>query len=162
MDVARAAGLATIVLSSGRTSEKAHMKAFHFPEESYAMMGDYLEFSLLEAKKHGFRAIHVCAQWAKMIKAAMETPQTHVSHGALEAEKAVDFLAGLGVEIPGAKAFNTSREIYDYLNSAISTPQSAFSRVCIAAKHYAEKLTGGVPVTVHLVSYEGDILAASE
>jgi DNA-directed RNA polymerase subunit K/omega len=34
--------------------------------------------------------------------------------------------------------------------------------VCIAAKRYAEEIASGAPVIVHLVSYEGEILADSE
>jgi len=162
MDVAKAAGLSVVVLSSGRTSEKAHVKKFHFPEEAYVMMGDYLEFALLDAKAHGFTTIHLCAQWAKMVKTAMGTPQTHVRHGALEAEKALEFLIALGIAIPREKSFNTTREIFEYIQSAIRNPQSAMEKVCEATKRYAEGLTSGIPVFVHLVSYEGDILAASE
>ncbi len=162
MDVAKAAGLDRVVISSGRTSEKAHMKKYHFPEEAYAMMGDYLEFSLHDAKRHGFREVHLCAQWAKMLKAAMGIPQTHVRNGALEAAEAADFLMKLGIELSREKAFNTSREIFDYIQSEIRNPQSAMAAVCTAAKRYAEGLTSGMPVIAHLVSYEGDILAESE
>ena len=162
MDVAKAAGLGTVVISSGRTSEKAHMKKYHFPEEAYAMMGDYLEFSLQDAKRHGFREVHLCAQWAKMLKAAMGTPQTHVRNGALEAAEAADFLLRLGIDLPRDKTFNTSREIFDYIQSAVRNPQSAMKTVCTAAKRYAEGITSGIPVIAHLVSYEGDILAESE
>jgi len=162
MNVAKAAGLATIVLSSGRTSEKAHMKKYHFSVEAYAMMGDYVEFALKDAKRHGFREAHLCAQWAKMVKTAMGTPQTHVRHGALEAAEAAEFLIKLGIDLPCGKTFNTSREIYDFIQSAIPDPQSAMTAVCTAAKRYAEGITSGVPVIAHLVSYEGDILAQSE
>jgi cobalt-precorrin-5B (C1)-methyltransferase len=175
MDVAKAAGLGTVVISSGRTSEKAHMKKYHFPEEAYAMMGDYLEFSLQDAKRHGFREVHLCAQWAKMVKTAMGTPQTHVRHGALEAAEAADFLMNLGVDLPREKAFNTSREIFDFINSGLHTHATgasectrvcrahyALETVCKAAKRYAEGITSGIPVIAHLVSYEGDILAESE
>jgi len=71
MDVARATGCTAIVLSTGRTSEKAVQKLFSLPEEAYAMMGDYLEFSLLESAAHDFRQIHLAAMWAKVLKAAM-------------------------------------------------------------------------------------------
>ncbi len=162
MDVAKAAGLGTVVISSGRTSEKAHMKKYHFPDEAYAMMGDYLEFSLREAKRHRFREVHLCAQWAKMLKTAMGTPQTHVRHGALEAEDVAEFLVRLGLDIPRGKAFNTSREIFDYIYSVIPDPQSAMAMVCGAAKSYAEGITLGIPVIAHLISYEGDILAKSD
>jgi cobalt-precorrin-5B (C1)-methyltransferase len=125
-------------------------------------MGDYLEYALKDAQRHGFGKIHLCAQWAKLVKTAMGTPQTHVRHGALEAEKARDFLITLGIDIPRDRAFNTTREVYDFIHSALRTPQSALVRVCTAAKRYAEGIASGIPVTVHLVSYEGDILAASE
>ena len=162
MDVARAMGREEVVLSTGRTSEKAHQKKYGLPEDSYVMMGDYTEFSLREAKQHGFKRIHLVAQWAKMIKIAMATPQTHVRHGALVAEKAVDLLSTLGIKIPRRKEFNTTREIYDFIYSEIRDPQSAMETVCIAAKRYAEEIASGAPVIVHLVSYEGEILADSE
>ncbi|MBI5049477.1 MAG: cobalt-precorrin-5B (C(1))-methyltransferase [Nitrospirae bacterium] len=162
MDVAKAMGHNEIILSAGRTSEKSHMKKFNFPEECYVMMGDYLEFSLLAAKKHGFKKIHLCAQWAKMLKIAMATPQTHVKHGAIDMKKTVAFLKNLGhgSQVTGKK-FNTAREIFDYITaSRITHHASLFRKVCNAAKKYAEGTTGGVTVTTHLVSYEGDIIAS--
>ncbi|MEW6408676.1 MAG: cobalt-precorrin-5B (C(1))-methyltransferase, partial [Nitrospirota bacterium] len=170
MDVAKAMGHKEIVLSAGRTSEKAHMKKYNLPEELYVIMGDYLEFSLFEAKKHGFRKIHLCAQWAKMLKIAMATPQIHVRHGAIDIRKTMEFLKklGQGTRDKGQESwlmgqeFNTARGIFDFINSAFSLQPSAFfSGVCTAAKRYAEGITGGIPVTIHLVSYEGKIISNS-
>ncbi|MDI6801501.1 MAG: cobalt-precorrin-5B (C(1))-methyltransferase CbiD [Thermodesulfovibrionales bacterium] len=162
MDVARAMGHDEIVLSAGRASELAHMKKYKFSEEAYVMMGDYLEFSLLETKKHGFKRIHLCAQWAKMLKIAMATPQTHVRHGAINIKKAAEFLNSLGIKIPTDRDFNTAREIYELINSTVSKPQSALKKVCRAAKGYAGSLTLGIPVSAYLVSYDGDIIVNSE
>jgi cobalt-precorrin-5B (C1)-methyltransferase len=161
-DVAKAIGLTEVVLSTGRTSEKAHQRKYSLPVEAYAMMGDYTEFSLRDAAKHGFSKVHLCAQWAKMIKIAMATPQTHVRHGALEAEAAKDFLIQLGIGLPKDALYNTSREIFDFIQSAIRNPHSAMTAVCSAARSYCEQETGGVPVSIHLVSYEGEIVAESE
>ena len=165
MDVAKAMGYDKIVLSAGRTSEKAHIKKFNFPEESYVMMGDYLEFSLLEAKKHGFKKIHLCAQWAKMLKIAMATPQTHVRHGAIDLKKAVGFLKGLGIGDWGlAQEFNTAMEIFDFISLQLATHNYSklFRKVCLAAKKYAEGIAEEIPVTAHLVSYGGAVIAGSE
>ncbi|MDP3110743.1 MAG: cobalt-precorrin-5B (C(1))-methyltransferase CbiD [Thermodesulfovibrionales bacterium] len=164
MDVAKAMGYDKIVLSAGRTSEKAHIKKINFPEESYVMMGDYLEFSLLEAKKHGFKKIYLCAQWAKMLKIAMATPQTHVRHGAIDLKKAAGFLKGLGIGDWGlAQEFNTAMEIFNFINSELITHNSKlFKKVCLAAKKYAEGIAEGIPVAVHLVSYGGEVIAGSE
>lgn len=159
--VAKAIGLEEVVISTGRTSEKAHQKKYALPVEAYAMMGDFTEFSLREAKKHGFRKIHLCAQWAKMIKIAMGTPQTHVRHGALEADAARDFLVGLGEDIPKEEVFNTTREIYEFIRSGSSDAASIMENVCAEAKRYGERVTRGIPVAVHLVSYGGEIIAES-
>ena len=162
MDVATALGIIEIVLSVGRVSEKAHMKTYAFAEEAYVMMGDYVEFSLTEARRRGFEEIHVSAQWAKMLKISMATPQTHARHGTTDAKKAVEHLNGLGIAIPGERDFNTMREIYDYVVAAHGFSRAIFSKVCIAAKQYAESITAGIPVIAHLVSYEGAILVDSE
>lgn len=160
MDVAKALGHKEIVLSSGRASEEAHMKKFKLPVESYIMMGDYLEFSLKDAWEHQFNKIHLCAQWAKMLKIGMLTPQTHVRHGAINIKKTVVMLQHLGIEIPENREFNTAREIFDLINSTFQDPHPSFIKVCAAAKSYAGEIAKGIPVTVHLVSYEGEIIAS--
>jgi len=162
MDVARALNIDEIVVSAGRVSEKAHMRKYHFPVEAYVMMGDYLEFSLLDARNHGFTRIHLCAQWAKMLKIAMATPHTHVRHGAISMSRTVELLTGLGFDIHRNGEFNTAREVFDYLIGAQGFEVSLFRKVCISAKKYAENITGGIPVVHHLVSYAGEIIVSSE
>jgi cobalt-precorrin-5B (C1)-methyltransferase len=163
MSVARAVGKEEIVLSTGRTSERAHMNRYGLPEESYVMMGDYVEYALKEAGTRGFRKVHLSAQWAKMLKIAMAVPQTHVRHGAINPAKTARFLKGLGFPDFPEGGFNTTREIFD---TVAGNPAGLFrpllSRVCSEAKAYAESLTTGVPVLAHLVSYEGEIIAEYE
>lgn len=161
MDVATAAGCREIVLSAGRASEKAHMKKYKLPEESYVMMGDYLEFSLREAKKHGFERIHLCAQWAKMLKIAMSTPQTHVRYGAIDIKKAVRFLNQAGISFSEEIEFNTAREIFQTINSIFHAPAEIFCEVCRHAQKYSEMISGEIPVVCHLISYEGEIKISS-
>ena len=164
MDVAKAMGHSEIVLSSGRTSEHAHMVHYKLPEEMYVMMGDYLEFALRAAAEHNFTRIHLSAQWAKMLKIAMVTPQTHVRHGALDTKKAMDFVRALGADIDKSIAeFNTAREILDVLlASSVNNTGAILSNVCAAAKQYAESFTNGIPVTTYLISYEGTVIALYE
>ncbi len=71
LDVAKEAGLSEVVLSTGRTSEKGAQQALNLPEEAYAMMGDYLEFSLKEAAARNFKTVHLAGMWAKIMKAAI-------------------------------------------------------------------------------------------
>ena len=162
MDVALAMGRQEIVLSSGRRSEWAHMERYGFPQEAYVMMGDYLAFSLDEARKRAFAEVHLCAQWAKMLKAAMAIPETHVRKGAIDPHGAALFIRDLGGPDFTLRTFTTAREIFDLLIAAPGDRGAAiFGKVCAAARSYAESLTGRVPVAVHLVSYEGAIIAES-
>ncbi len=167
MDVAVATGREEIVLSAGRASEKAHMKRYNFPEESYILMGDYLEYSLLEAVKHDFRKIHLCAQWAKMLKIAMATPQTHVRFGAIDIKRAVGFLAEMNIGLNSRnfrfREFNTAREIFEYIvaGNAGAVNNPPLQKVCNAARKYAEEIASGIPVKAYLVSYNREIAAVS-
>lgn len=169
MDVAKAMKREEIVLSSGRSSERIHQETYGFPEESYIMMGDHVEFSFLEARRHGFRKIHICTQWAKTLKIAMRIPQTHVRYGAIEPAKVVNFLKSLDKRIEAEfcrasdREFNTARETLIFLSNSMPKRElaSVLSKVCGQVKEYAESVTEGIPVTSYLASYEGDIIAKS-
>jgi cobalt-precorrin-5B (C1)-methyltransferase len=159
MSVAKAVGRKEVVISSGRSSEKAHMERHNLPEECYVMTGDYVAYSLLEAKRRGFERVHLVARWAKMLKTAMAIPQTHVRHGAIDLKEAAAFLKTLGWPDLSGSDFNTAREMFDLVVSMKpDVRQPLLAAVCRAAREYAESVTGGIPVTVHLVSYEGGII----
>ena len=158
MGVARETGCREIVLSTGRTSEKAVQNLLDLPVEAYAMMGDYLHFSLTAAGQQGFQKIHLAGMWAKVLKAAMAIPQTHVRHGALEVREAAALIGRLA----GSQALtreladaNTAREIYDRL--VASGRQELISEVCAAARRYAETIAQR-PVTVYLVASASQVV----
>ena len=118
MLVARAAGLDEVILATGRTSEAAVQRLLQLPEEAQVMMGDYLQYALEAAGRHGFTRIHLAEMWAKLVKAALAIPQTHVRNGALETHQAADLLATLGLDAVTSKQLyqaNTAREMYDHL-----------------------------------------------
>ena len=160
MDVAKAGGVQEIVLSTGRTSERALEEYLGFPEEAYVMMGDYLEFSLKEAARCGFRKIHLAGMWAKVMKGAMTIPQTHVRHGVLDMEKASEFLrqlVGRGWNLDYLHGANTAREIYERLKQ--HQAEDVIEAVCLAAKEYCQSVAG-LPVQVHLVNASGKIMVS--
>jgi cobalt-precorrin-5B (C1)-methyltransferase len=158
MDVARAAGLDDIVLSTGRTSEKGAQSIVKLPVEGFAMMGDYLEFSLLEAAKKGFSTVHLSAMWAKLVKAALEIPQTHVRNGPLEIAQAANLLEQLGA---GAalqaklRDANTAREMLSHITNMGEQPLIA--KVCKKAKEYAEK-TSKCRVNIYLIDHRAELI----
>lgn len=162
MDVAKEAGLTEIILSTGRTSERAVQGHLHLAEESQVMMGDYVHYSLVDAARHDFGKIHFAAMWAKVMKAGMKIPQTHVRNGALEVDAALEFLRGLGCEeelIAKLVGSNTAREIYIRLLE--NNRKDMIMRVCLAAQEYAEEISG-LAVTVYLVDASMAIVATTD
>ena len=155
MNVARAMGEDTVLLSSGRTSERAALGRFGLPDAAGAMMGDHVEFSLREAGSQGFSRIILAAQWAKMLKIAMGTPDTHVRSGVLATIKAVEFLASLGIALPDME-FNTAREMLGYIEA-----EDDIIRVCAEAASYGRRVSG-INVKAALVSYGAEVMAESE
>lgn len=158
MDVAKAAGLNEVILSTGRTSERAAQEYLNLPDEAQVMMGDYLHFSLVEAAKHTFSTIHLSAMWAKIMKCGMEIPQTHVRNGALEIPDALNFLKKLQCDdelLQSLEGSNTAREIYGRLLDR--GEERVVARVCEAAREYAEKVSG-LDVIVYLVDAKTKIV----
>jgi cobalt-precorrin-5B (C1)-methyltransferase len=158
MAVARETGCREIVLSTGRTSEKAVQALLGLPVEAYAMMGDYLHFSLIAAKDNGFARVHLAGMWAKILKAAMAIPQTHVRHGALEVKEAAAFIGQLADDQALARELadaNTAREIHDRLRT--QGRQQLITQVCLAARGYAEGVAQ-LPVAVYLVSGVNEVV----
>lgn len=158
MDVARKAGLDEIVLSTGRTSESGVQKLLDLQIEAYAMMGDYLEFSLKEASAKGFNTIHLAGMWAKIMKAALRVPQTHVRNGVLEMKDAARLLASLGASgklFEQIQKANSAREMLTHIER-YGKPE-LIEAVCKKAKDFAEEISG-VPVQIYLINHKAEII----
>lgn len=158
LDVAKEAGITDIVFSTGRTSEKGAQALLTLPEEAYVMMGDYLEFSLLEATKRDFSKIHVSGMWAKIMKAALRIPQTHVRHGALQIENCATLLGKLRIEgklLEKCKNANTAREIYEHLVQA--KQNRVIEAVCLEAKKYCQEVAKNT-AHIYLVDHKGVVI----
>ncbi|MCK5069967.1 MAG: cobalt-precorrin-5B (C(1))-methyltransferase [Desulfocapsa sp.] len=159
MDVAKEAGLKDIVLSTGRTSERGAQELLQLPEEAYSMMGDYLEFSFKEAALRDFSTIHLAGMWAKITKAALKIPQTHVRNGALEMVDAAALLEKLGATgelLEKIQKSNTAREMYEHLLGAGRT--DIVEKMCIKAREYGEEVSG-VKVIVYLIDSSKHVVA---
>ena len=159
MQVARAAGLDEVLLSTGRSSEAAVQGLLGLPEEAQVMMGDYLEHALTAAREQGFRRIHLAGMWAKVMKCALGIPQTHVRNGVLELRQAAALLAELGLDTQAAAGLaqeaNTAREIYQRL--CTQGRADLIHAVCLRAQHYAEQLAG-LPVHLYLITSEDGVV----
>ncbi len=162
LNVAWESGCREVLLSTGRTSERVVQGLLALPDEALIMMGDYLEHTLKSAGRYSFDRLHVAGMWAKVVKAALEIPQTHVRHGALEPLQAVALLEELspgGRLAPGIRHLvsqaNTARHILEILQEH---GQGRLIRaVCLKARDYCQRISGH-SVTLYLVSGNRQII----
>lgn len=114
IDVARAAGQNTIVLTTGGKSEEFAMKILGLPTECYVQMGDFAGFSLRAAVHRGIRQIHLCGMPGKMSKIATGKMQTHAAGSEVDmsflASIAADCGAGEDV-VAEVRQANTARHV---------------------------------------------------
>ncbi len=159
LDVAKEAGLKDAVLSTGRTSEKGAQLLLDLPEEAYAMMGDYLSFSLKEAAIRGFDTIHLSGMWAKIVKAALKVPQTHVRNGVLEMKDAAELLAQLGADgtlLKKIEKSNTAREMLEHIQDA--KRRDLIVAICEKAQEYCQEVSGK-KIKVYLINHKAEVIA---
>ncbi len=134
LDVAKACGCETVVLSTGRSSEMAVQQMFKvqgsrfkttnhelrtlnkapLPEEAFVMMGDHVAYTMRACAKRGFNQPVIACQFAKLLKIACGHENTHAAASELDLAVLLGWAAAAGIfsEILAiiAKA-NTAREI---------------------------------------------------
>ncbi|ABB30721.1 cobalamin biosynthesis protein CbiD [Geobacter metallireducens RCH3] len=167
LDVARACGCETIVLSTGRTSE---LVAIHagigdrgpgtgktLPEEAYVMMGDHVGYALRACARKGVRHVILVGQFAKLLKIACGHEQTHVSSSELDLQMLAEWLHELGSRspVPGPwSRYNTARQVLEE-----SGNDSLFMElVCTRARDAARRLAPSLDIKVLLAGYDSTVL----
>ncbi len=84
LSVAKASGLDTIVLTTGRRSERYAQGIWKdLPEEAFVQMGDFFQASLQAAAEKGFKEIRIAAFFGKALKMAQGFAHTHAAKSEL-------------------------------------------------------------------------------
>lgn len=154
LKVAKASGCEGVVFSPGRSSEAAARRVLsQWPEEAFIIMGDYVGFSLDEARKLHFQQIIVSAQFAKLVKMAQGCLQTNVHHSQIDMSwlSEIAHQAGYGKEIVAfITQAHTARQIYQYFRKR---SDSLFFSTLV------QRLSKDLGVRCILFSYEGEKIA---
>jgi len=179
LDVAKAAGLEEVVLTTGRTSEKVAMERLKLPSEAYIQMGDHVGYSLKECVKKGFKMVTIAGQFGKFTKIASGEFETNVRDSTLELKTLSDIilhsLSANQIDPTRAKKVakkvkdaNTAREAYSIMrDEGMDEIIEAVCRmVCENAYNYLNVGAGLKPAPTEieidciLVGYEGEIVFA--
>ncbi len=159
LDVAKACGCRTVVLSTGRTSELAAQRHLpQLPEEACIMMGDHIAYALRACAVRGFMEPIIACQFAKLLKIACGHENTHAAASELDLATLHSWCAAAGFP-PELLAIisraNTAREI------AIATCFDAalMSLVKTRAIQSAAQHAPGIRVQPLLCGYDGTAVA---
>lgn len=163
-DVAIAGGLAEVVFSTGRSSEKVVEKELKkLPAAAFNLTGDHMGYALKDARgRKGLTRVTVAGQFGKFTKLASGHFETHCSDSSVE----LGFLAGLARRhgaptefINKVTAANTAREVFFMLKDA--GYDGVLRDVCRLVRENASAITGkGIRLRAILVGYSGEIVSA--
>ncbi len=154
LDVAQAAGLDTVVLSTGRTSEAAARRVLPLPEEAFVMMGDFVGHTLDACHRRGIPQLVLAAQFAKLVKIAAGHDRTHVRDSRLDLGRLAGWARQAGLDEAATKRIESA-------NTARQALETAADRQRLAAIVAAEALATlrrrapGAAIGVLLAGYDG-------
>ncbi|MEE4112285.1 MAG: cobalt-precorrin-5B (C(1))-methyltransferase CbiD, partial [Desulfobacteraceae bacterium] len=121
MDVARAAGLTHLVLTTGRRSERFAQNCWPtLAEESFIQIGDFFQAAMTAAAARGFLSATLAVFFGKAVKMAQNIPHTHAAKSELTLETLARWTLNqtgnpaLARRVAGA---NTARHAFDPLKA---------------------------------------------
>jgi len=130
IDVALAGGLKEVVLSTGRSSERAVEAHLELPPPAFILTGDHMGFALEDAgKREGLRRVTIAGQFGKFSKLAAGHFETHFTKSSVELGFIAEVCRKEGVGKKTVKRVleaNTAREVFFILKDekkAISLEQ---------------------------------------
>jgi cobalt-precorrin-5B (C1)-methyltransferase len=161
LDVARACGCRTVVLSTGRSSEMAAQKHLSpLPEEACIMMGDHVAYALKACAARGFMEPIIACQFAKLLKIACGYENTHAAASELDLAVLRGWAEAAQVPLENLEVIshaNTAREI------AVATgfDKELMELVARRARQAAAVHAPGIQVRSLLCGYDGTVVLQS-
>jgi cobalt-precorrin-5B (C1)-methyltransferase len=156
LDVARATGCRTVVLSTGRTSELGAQRTLALPAEAFIMMGDFVGHALEACHRRGFPHLLLAAQFAKLAKIAAGHERTHVRDSRLDLAALASTARRAGLDEAAAKTIelaNTARGAWE----AAGQPGRLAAAVAAAALAQLRQRAPGATIEILLIAYDGTL-----
>ncbi len=164
VDVARAHGCKTMVLTTGGRSEKWAMKIIGLQVEAYIQMADFVGFAVDAAYKGGAEKIIIAAMPGKLAKLSTGSLQTHARASSLDMHAMVHFAYDIGLRekdlLSKIEEANTARHLYEILEADKELSEEFWGHLALKAAEVAAKhISYAIPVETLLLNFEGNTLA---
>ncbi len=119
MSIAKAVGIDTLVLTTGRRSERFSQVLWsEFSEESFIQIGDFFKASLEKASQRNFDSVILAVFFGKALKMAQSIPHTHAAASTLTLHRLADWTYQLTEDRFFAKTVstaNTARHAFELI-----------------------------------------------
>lgn len=160
IDVARAAGQDTIVLTTGGKSEEFAMKLLALPMECYVQMGDFVGFSIKACVARQARKIVICGMPGKMSKIAKGKMQTHAAGSEVDLEFLASIAADCGAAadvVEEVRQANTARHVSEIVAARQVSGfwDAVASRVVLACRQH---IRDAAEVECVLTEFSGQVI----
>ncbi len=163
--VARAAGIAETVLTTGGRSEKRAMALRpDLPPLAFVQIADYFAFALTAAVKAGMTRVGLVSYFGKAVKQAQGLTCTHAHRAAMDLATLADWLAEAGAPaglVEEVARANTARHVLEILTEAgrLDLTAPVVPRLLAAAR----RIVGpGPDLWAVMLDSDGAVLARGE
>jgi cobalt-precorrin-5B (C1)-methyltransferase len=160
IDVARAAGLDHIAVSTGATSERAVTRLYDLPDHALIDIGDFVGGTLKYLRAHPVARLTIAGGFAKLAKLAGGHLDLHSARSRVDTTALGAMLAALGADDTAVDAAHAAAGAAEILAFAGSREGALARLVAARAREVAlATLSGKTAVEVAIVDREGEFLA---
>ncbi len=161
LSVAKACGLDTVVLTTGRRSESYAQRVFSdLPEAAFIQMGDFFGRTLQLAGKKGLKQVVLAAFFGKAVKMAQGFRHTHASKTAISMERLArhtEAFCGDAKLAGSVGSANTAREAFFMISRSCPRFFSEITgRMIESARLFSEKQAA---VRAVLFDFDGNVIS---
>ncbi|MFW6415498.1 MAG: cobalt-precorrin-5B (C(1))-methyltransferase [Thermodesulfobacteriota bacterium] len=162
LDVARAAGIREVALSTGGRSENMLKQHVHWlPESSFVLVADFFEFSLDKCREKGFNRVYYGCFFGKLLKMAQGFSYTHAKISRIDFALVASWCKTSGIEPELAEAVrnsNTGRQVMNYILESVNKKriiEEITARAIASARGFSGENLG---ISYFVFDYQGNLL----
>jgi cobalt-precorrin-5B (C1)-methyltransferase len=160
IEVTRAMGDDTVVLTTGGRSEDFTRKIFDLPDHCFVQMGDFSGYTVQVCAKNRIKKAHVAGFIGKLAKMSMGVKQTHVKGSKVD----MIFLSELAKKcsatqdvLDSIKKANTARHVFEIINE--KNISGYFDIICEEAHRQLGKYSDNkFEIEVIMFDFDGNVV----
>jgi cobalt-precorrin-5B (C1)-methyltransferase len=160
IEVTRAMGDDTVVLTTGGRSEDFSRKIINLPDHCFVQMGDFSGYTVQVCAKKEIKKAHVAGFIGKLAKMAMGVKQTHVKGSKVDMEFLADLAKKCGATqdvINKIKKANTARHVFEIVNE--NNIPDYFNMICLEAhKQLGKYSESKFEIEVIMFDFDGKVI----